>query len=448
MRHLTFLMLFLSYSAGAQQYLIKNVNILSFSEESQILENHMILVEDGKIKRVDVQIDTEADSTIDAGGAYVLPGLSEMHAHIPTTDDGDFTYLQDIMWLYLSNGVLTVRGMIGHPSHLTLRDKIAAGDLVGPRIFAAGPSLNGNSVKSPEHGSQMVQEQKEAGYDHLKLHPGLSMEKFQAIAQAAQEHDIKMGGHISLDVGLRASIENGYHSIEHIDGFVEAMLPDESYKDPDKAGPFSMKLADQVDKDKLPELVDLAKEHGVYIAPTMTLFERFFGYIPAETFKQEPEMKYLPEAQIDQWVRQKQQLEDQGVLSEDIVVPYLALREEILMALQEGNVPLLMSSDSPQVFNVPGFSIHHEIASMKEAGISPYEILKSGTVTVARYFNLEDAAGKLEEGYEADFIMVRENPLENLETLKEIEGVMLQGKWITGEKLKSELERIEKKNER
>jgi imidazolonepropionase-like amidohydrolase len=442
------ILLIASSSLQAQEFLIKNANVIPMTGDNQVLENHMIHIKDGKILELSPTLDVNADSVIDAGGKYIFPGLAEMHSHIPVAQNGDFDYLQDIMWLYLANGILTVRGMIGHPSHLQLRDKIQRGEIVGPRIFAAGPSLNGNTVNSPEQGAAMVREQKAAGYDHLKLHPGLKMDEFLAIAEAAKEEGIKMGGHVSLDVGLRASIENGYHSVEHIDGYLEAMLPDETYKDQDKAGPFSMKLADQVDMERLPELIELSKEHDVYVAPTMSLFTRFFGYVPADEFKEESEMKYLPNELISQWVNQKQQLEKQGLLTREIVEPYLRLRDEILLVLFEEGVPLLMSSDSPQVFNVPGFSIHHELKAMKEAGIPEYEILKSGSVNVAQYFNAEKRFGQIQNGYEASFVMVNDNPLEDLETLKSIEGIMVDGKWLSQEKLQGELSRIAEKNKR
>lgn len=369
-----------------------------------------------------------------------------MHSHIPTTNTDDFSYIEDTMWLYLANGILNVRGMIGHASHLELKKKIATGQITGPRIFAAGPSLNGDTVENPESGAQMVKDQKSAGYDHLKLHPGLDMPRFLAISQTAKEVDIKFGGHVSLDVGLQNSLEHGYRSVEHMDGYIEALIDDRERLDPQVAGPFSMLLVNEGDKNRIPELVALTKEKGAWIAPTLTLFERFFGYIPADEFRLEPEMKYMPGLQVQQWVNQKKMLESQGVLKEENVKPYLEFREKMLLALHEGGVPLIMSSDSPQVFNVPGFSIHNEIKSMQAAGISPYEILKSGNVNVAKYFEMEDSFGKIKEGMSADFVMVPNNPLEDLDTLREVEGLMLRGNWITKNTLQNELKRIEEKN--
>ncbi|PRY85309.1 amidohydrolase family protein [Mongoliibacter ruber] len=431
----------------AQDYFIKNIHILSM-EGDAVTKNKAIYISNGEIKAI---LEAEASSPegaqeIDGKGYYIFPGLAEMHSHIPTTNTDDFSYIEDTMWLYLANGILNVRGMIGHASHLELKKKIATGQITGPRIFAAGPSLNGDTVENPESGAQMVKDQKSAGYDHLKLHPGLDMPRFLAISQTAKEVDIKFGGHVSLDVGLQNSLEHGYRSVEHMDGYIEALIDDRERLDPQVAGPFSMLLVNEGDKNRISELVALTKEKGAWIAPTLTLFERFFGYIPADEFRLEPEMKYMPGLQVQQWVNQKKMLESQGILKEENVKPYLEFREKMLLALHEGGVPLIMSSDSPQVFNVPGFSIHNEIKSMQAAGISPYEILKSGNVNVAKYFEMEDSFGKIKEGMSADFVMVPNNPLEDMDTLREVEGLMLRGNWITKNTLQNELKRIEEKN--
>lgn len=433
----------------AQDYVFTSVNVIDMVGE-KVLKDHYIHVKSGKIHAINPEVQglpTDKNTTvIDGNGAFVFPGLAEMHSHIPTTNSDDYSYLQDVMWLYLANGVLNVRGMIGHPSHLVLKEKIKNGEITGPRIFAAGPSLNGDSVEDANAGNRMVREQADAGYDHLKLHPGLDMPKFMAISTTAKAKGIKFGGHVSLDVGLENSLLNGYRSIEHMDGYIEYLIDDKSKLDPQIAGPFSMLLAKEANMDRLPTIIELTLAQGAWIAPTLTLFERFFGYIPADEFRLAPEMKYMPGLQVQQWVNQKKMLEGQGLLKEENVIPYLEFRKKLLIALHENGVPIIMSSDSPQVFNVPGFSIHHEIAAMSIAGISNYEILKSGSVNVAKYFEKEGEFGQILPGTSADFVLLKGNPLENLEALKEIQSIMVRGEWIQKEKLESELERIEKKN--
>jgi len=274
------------------------------------------------------------------------------------------------------------------------------------------------------------------------------MPRFLAISRTAKEVDIKFGGHVSLDVGLENSLNHGYRSVEHMDGYIEALIEDKTKLDPQIAGPFSMLLVEEANLDKLPELVKLTLDTETWVAPTLTLFERFFGYIPADEFRLEEEMKYMPGIQVQQWVNQKKLLENQGVLKAENVKPYLEFRQMLLKTLYDAGVPILMSSDSPQVFNVPGFSIHNEIKSMHESGLKALDILRSGSRNVARYFEREGEFGVLEKGASADFVLVSGNPLEDLNQLKYVKGVMLRGQWIDQEKLQTELERIKEKNTR
>ncbi|MDR7131697.1 imidazolonepropionase-like amidohydrolase [Algoriphagus sp. 4150] len=441
-----FLLIPLSTLSGfSQAYVISNVNIVTMENE-QVLEDRAIFVEDGEILKilpVHEPFDRDTFQEIDGNGAFVYPGLAEFHSHIPVTEQGDTQLQEETMWLYLANGVLRVRGMIGDQSHLTLRDKVDSGEVAGPRLFLSGPSFRGATVTSPDQAVQMVKAQKDAGYDHLKLHPGLLMDEFLAISKTANELNIPFGGHISLDVGLEASLKNGYKSIEHMDGYIEALIPDYSrVMDPKIAGPFSMLLVNEADLSKLPELVDLTLETKAWIAPTLTLFDRYFGAKPAEEYRGIPEMKYMSADQVQGWIDAKTPYEKSGVLTKEHVQPYLEFRNMLLMTLHRAGVPVLMSSDSPQVFNVPGFSIHHEIELMSKAGMTNYEILKSGSVNPAAYFGQDGEWGMIKEGAAADFVLVSNNPLEDLTTLQSPLMVVMKGKIYDSDELEEQLRRI------
>jgi imidazolonepropionase-like amidohydrolase len=421
-------------------------------EDDQLLKNQAIVVVDGKIMEIISMTDSvkfAGNQVIDGKGAYVYPGLAEFHSHIPVAQSGDTQLQEETMWLYLANGVLRVRGMIGHPSHISLKARIEAGEIAGPRLFLSGPSFSGGSVSSPEQAAQMVVDEKAAGYDHLKLHPGLSTEEFLAISKTAKELDIPFGGHISLDVGLERSLENGYKSIEHIDGYLEALVPDYSkVLDPDVAGPFTMLLVDEVDLSKLPELVAMSLENEVWIAPTLTLYDRFFGSKPAEEYRNIPEMKYMSAQQVQSWINAKIPYEERGILTVENVQPHMQFRNELFMTLHQAGVPMLMSSDSPQVFNVPGFSIHHEMKLMSEAGMSNFEILKSGSVNPAGYFDEEGQWGLIKAGFSADFVLVENNPLDDLTTLEKPVLVVMKGKVYDRNELEKQLEKIEENHKR
>ncbi|MBN7811579.1 amidohydrolase family protein [Algoriphagus sp. H41] len=442
---LAFLALFFA-PAFSQELLINHVNVVTMLDD-KVLEDHAIYVKDGMIVQIapEAEISVSGVQRMDGQRMYVFPGLAEFHAHLPNPDQFGPEFQEEVLWLYLANGVLRIRSMLGHESHLALKEKVEKGEVPGPRMFISGPSLNGSSVADPESGRQMVREQKAAGYDHLKLHPGLDTPKFLAIADEAKKVGIYYGGHVSLDVGLVTSVKNGYRSVEHIDGFLEAMLPDGTTIDPTVSGPFNMNLVGQVDQAKLAGLIQLCLESKTWIAPTMTLFERYFGFQPAHELRQQPEMAFLPGLMVTQWYNTKSQLEGNGVLTEAKVKPYLEFRQKLFLDLHRAGVPMIMSSDSPQVFNVPGFSIHREIQSMSKAGMSNYEILKTGSVNCADYFEESGNWGVLKPGAAAEFVLVEKNPLEDLVTMQKPQAIMVQGKLIPQDELNQQLEKIRQK---
>src|SRR5688500_14145957 len=117
---------------------------------------------------------------VDGRGKFLIPGLAEMHAHIPGGQAPD-SLVERTLFLYVSGGITTIRGMLGHPRHLELRRRAAAGELLSPTIYASGPSLNGNSIPTPEAAAKAAAEQKAAGYDLLKIHPGVKREVFATL---------------------------------------------------------------------------------------------------------------------------------------------------------------------------------------------------------------------------------------------------------------------------
>lgn len=429
-----------------QELLINHVNIITM-QDNKVLEDHSIYVKDGVIIEIapEEEISVAGIRTLDGRGMYVFPGLAEFHAHLPNPEQFGAVFQEEVLWMYLANGVLRIRSMLGHESHLALKARVESGEIKGPRMFISGPSLNGTSVTDPETGRQMVRVQKAAGYDHLKLHPGLDDPKFLAIADEAKKEGIYYGGHVSMDVGLVTSLTNGYRSVEHIDGYLEAMVTDKAKLDPTKSGPFNMLAIGDVDMSLLPGLIDLTLEKKAYIAPTMTLFERYFGYQPAYELRQQPEMFYLPGQLVTQWFNTKTQLESSGVLAEAKVKPYLEFRQKLFLELHQAGVPMIMSSDSPQVFNVPGFSIHREIESMSNAGMSNYEILKTGSVNCAEYFEQGGEWGVLKPGAAAEFVMVQKNPLEDLTTMQKPQAIMIGGEFIQRDELQLQINLIRQK---
>jgi imidazolonepropionase-like amidohydrolase len=419
------------------------VNVITM-DGGKLLQNQRVVVSNGKIEQITSRdVKKEGALVIDARGKYLMPGLAEMHAHVPPVDN--LEPMKEVCLLYALNGVTTIRGMLGHPRHIELRSKIESGEILGPRFYTSGPSFNGNSVQTPEMGSAMVREQKNAGYDFLKLHPGLTPEKFAAIARTAKEVNIPFAGHVSFAVGVWRAIDAGYASIDHLDGFVESLVPGIENMNEQQTGIFAIFIGKQADTSRIPKLMNALREKNIWVVPTQALAERWFApNLTTEALRSAPEMKYMNPQTLNQWTTAKNNLAGNPQFNADDVNKFIQLRRQLINACNRYKVGLLLGSDAPQVFNVPGFSLHHELKYMVDAGLSPYDALKTGTSNVGKYFNRADI-GVIKEGAVSDLILLSGNPLEDINNSKKIEGVMLRNMWLPKEYIEQELKKLEKK---
>jgi hypothetical protein len=202
-----------------------------------------------------------------------------------------------------------------------------------------------------------------------------------------------------------------------------------------------------VDEAKIAELVVLSREHDVYVVPTMYLWENLYGATSPEPFLAQPEMRYVSVAQRDAWRRQAAP-GPRG--TPEAVGRFIDLRKRILKDLADGGVGVLMGTDSPQMFNVPGFALHREIAVMSESGLTNHQILTSGTAAVGRYvrehLGIDHDFGTVAAGQRADLVLLGSNPLDDLDNLTDRLGVMVRGLWIDRATIDARLEALAAKH--
>jgi len=305
--------------------------------------------------------------------------------------------------------------------------------------------MNGNSVPTIEMAQEKVRLYKEEGYDFLKIHPGIQRAVFDEMIKTANEVGIPYSGHVPNDVGIERAIDAKYASIDHIDGYVNGLAPDTAH--PDSGGFFGYAFASVAEIDKMEDLVQQTKQNNVWIVPTQSLFTRWFSPKSALEQANEPEMKYMSSATRFQWRQNKERLISDPNYKEKQYQKFLSIRKQFLQQMDKAGVGLLLGSDAPQVFNVPGFSIQHEMQSMADAGLSNYTILESGTSNPAQFFNQEGEYGTVQKGASADLILLENNPLDDLKNMQTINGVMVRGKWLPKAEIEEKLALIAKKNE-
>ncbi|MFO7824964.1 MAG: amidohydrolase family protein [Cyclobacterium sp.] len=429
--------------------------VYDLSDTATVFENvHVIDVRTGDIAKCHVVVDglvidqvipagSPADwgqaTVIDAANQYLLPGLAEMHAHIPALEWNE-PLVEETLFLYLSNGITTIRGMLGNPVHLPLREKAASQEIISPRIFTSSPSLNGTTVPTPEEAREKVKAYAQAGYDFLKLHPGIRKHVFDTLVKTAQEVGIPYAGHVSNLVGIRHALANGYQTVDHVDGFLEGLVPEDAGVNPTENGFFGFNFTGLADRDKIPELVDLSRKNKVWVVPTQALFDRWFSPIPAAELVSQPEMRYMSPETRNNWVASKNNLTEGDSYEKEKWQQFQEIRYQLIQSLHKDGQGLLLGSDAPQVFNVPGFSIHHELQGMLDAGLSPLEAIQIGTINPAAFFG--GNFGEIKKGMEADLILVNDNPLDDLENLRNPIGVMARGQWIDQQTIQNRLAAI------
>jgi hypothetical protein len=380
---------------------------------------------------------------IDGAGKYLMPGLAEMHAHIPANS---VETAEEVLFLYAAAGVTTIRGMLGQPLHLELRRRVANHDMIGPRIWTSSPSINGTSVPNPHAADSAVRASKNAGYDFLKIHPGLSRASFDQLVETSAEVGITFSGHVPADVGIFRAIEAEYASIDHLDQYIEGLVSDDPPAAGLQGGWFGAAIAMQADPGRIGELARMTKDAGVWNVPTQMLAVSYATTEPVESMAQRTELQYMPAQTRREWIDWKNRA-DSTAPGQATLSRYMELRRQLIRALHAEGAGLLLGSDAPQVWNVPGFAAWRELQAIVDAGLTPFEALETGTVNVAAFFDIESDLGTVAVGKKADLVLLNTNPLETVK-LEEIglpAGVMLDGLWLSGKVIRERLESISTK---
>jgi hypothetical protein len=423
------------------------VSVIPMDTE-RVLANQTVLVEGGRITALGAtgQVKVPAGATrIDGKGQYLIPGLADMHAHLPSMEDMldgrviDTTAVGSRLFLWLANGVTTIRAMDyirpeDGPVALRMRARAAAGRLWSPRIYTAGRwQLDPRaSIVS------QVAAYKAAGYDLIKVRDE-PPKVWDSLTKAARQVGIPFAGHIpergiELDQGLQA----GYASIEHLTKYLEYLLAGREGRP--RAGAqvdatFLAALRQQLDLSKIPAIAAATQRAGVWNTPTQALAENVTLETSGETLLQWPELQYLSPAarkRATSWAQNKP-----PTTAGDIIISLaggtLGARRQLIKALQDSGAGLLLGSDAPAGLLMPGFGVHRELAALVRAGLTPYQALLTGTRNVAQYFGTLEETGTVAVGKRADLVLLRENPLSDIENTAHPAGVMVGGRWLARE---------------
>lgn len=408
----------------AQKTAFKNVHVIPLTEKNLILKNQTVLIDGQKIIAIGNHSSTPIPKNykiIDGkGNQYLMPGMMDSHSHLPLTQGLDMP-MDDYLFLQMANGVTSLRCCRYEKEAMSLRDSLRHNNILAPRLFLSSPMLwatsNFEITFDYSKAEQEIPRFKKEGYDFMKLINGLNPYTHKGILELCKKNDLLLVGHLPRSVGLDYAITSGQDDIEHFQGYVGLVGKNEK----------------QLDS----FIVETAKQ-DIYNCPTIFWYDSNQPFLTKKYLTNldglefiHPEMRKEWETDYDKY--RKIFLEKNPDLKN--------ARKDVLKKFSASDAKLLLSHGDGG-YCIPGFGMLEEAKIFRDAGIDNYRILESACKNPALFFKQASEWGTVEKNKIADLILLDANPLEDIEHLRKINGVMLQGRWLSSNDIQKGLEKI------
>lgn len=420
---------------------ITDVGVVDASR-GRVAEHQTVIIDGDKIRSVGTNSKVPEGAKVIVGtGKFLIPGLWDMHVH---------WYTENNLGLFTANGVTGIRSMFGQTMHVRWKKHVADGSLLGPRVVATGPIVDGKvpiwpgsiAVSTPEQGRAAVNSLKNQGFDFVKVYSLLERAPYMAIADEAKKQGIPFEGHVTEAVTLLEAAAAGQRTNEHVGGFglasstreaefrpqvVEALS--KGYKEygallskigPEISASFESKKADEV-------IAKLAKTK-MWQCPTMVV-NRAIAWLDDPEFRKDWRLKYMPPMFTASWDPTKDfRLSSRTPAQWEQAKAGYRRKMDIVRRMHKAGVKVLAGTDCLNPFCFPGFSLHDELALLVECGYSPGEAIVTATLNPAKFYGEEKIAGSVAKGKFADLVLLNANPLLDIKNTTKIETVIQRGK--------------------
>lgn len=417
----------LATASSAETTVFRNVRVVPMDEE-RILDSVVVVVRDGRIAELVPAAGFQrppSASEIDGEGGYLIPGLVDAHMHHRHPDE----FLN-----YISHGVTTVLAL-GQPLAdlgrlREIQRQITTGEAIGPRIYTtAGTIANHLEIQSAEEGRAYVRRLKEEGYDFVKVYNEISQPVFDAVVDEGHQLGLAVFGHVPRNFPAEYSLTHGLDVIAHAEELYF------TYFDGPRDSELEQFEASHVpDPSRIRRVVELMLEHDVALIPNLVFgFNTMRFWSNEAAVFAEPEMAYLHPAVAATWRSGNPARRDnirKRMLRERIKY---SLIHELTRRAHDAGVMIVAGSDAPLPGLHPGQSLHGEMRELVKAGLTYFATLATATRTagelVAKFVDEGARIGRIEPGFEADLVLLRGNPLDDIRHAAEIVGVMSDGRW-------------------
>ena len=391
-------------------------------------EHVSVLVRSGVIAAIGDALEVQGARVVEGRGRFLIPGLWDAHAHVTYGDETTLGVL-------VANGVTSVRDMGGELDVLEpWRARIEKGDLVGPRIFRAGPTVDGPkppgiphrlTITNPEEARAAVTRLRELGVDLIKIHNAVPRDAFFALAAEARKRGIPFAGHVPMTVEPAEAAEAGQHSVEHIATLVEG-----TYAARFSSEEAALAAMPRWVEDEVPALARTFLENGTWFVPTIVAYELRArrGELADHP---DPRVRYVPSILRKAWDRDAP-VSDRDRNPEVIARRrrFVELGREMTRRMHEAGVGIAAGSDLAGRDVLPGFAVHDEIGHLVASGLTPMEALRAGTSEAARLLGASGTVGTIAPGKTADLMLLDGDSLADVKNVARISAVVLRGKLL------------------
>ncbi len=428
--------------AGPKEFALVHVNVISMVPGQEPVPDATVIIKDGKIVSLNGPVPEQA-MVIDGRGKWLIPGLIDMHVHIPV--DGHFntnhptrvaaifTNTQDIMTPFVANGVTTVFELISKAGHFGQRNEILRGDVIGPRMALAaminGGDGSGRIASTPSDGRQSVRLAKAEGYEFIKVYSQLDTETFKAIIDEADKQGMKVVGHIPT--AFKGKTEEAFAApfgmVAHADEFV--------------------RQTNEFTEAEAKRFAEMAKKSGTWVTPTLTCMVWIARQARSlDDVKSLPGLQYVHPLLQSKWLTANQY--NRNKTPERIAYHEKVVDWNMMMvtALKDAGVPVVAGTDAGTSGVIWGYSLHDEIELLVKAGMTPREALASATRLPAAWLGIDSLTGTVEAGKYADLVLLDANPLDDINNTRKISGVFVNGRWLDKSRIEAMLADLSKRN--
>lgn len=403
------------FSQTTYDLVFKNVNIVSM-ENDKVLENQNIAISNGKIVAIEnaKKSKLKAEKTIDLKGKYIMPSLADAHVHLPENEEE----LQRMFDLNLINGVTKLRSMRGDWKHKEWQNKFNTINSIYPKIYLSAPPISRNMEATPEQLEEFVKAVKEHNYGFIKILSVKNQEIFTQLDSLCKKYDVSLGGHfprLAMGNSLNEDVffNSNYKSIEHLGGLVGEPNLFESR-------------------------IQAIKKNDIYICPTLLWYSIGSGQYSYEQLEKLPGMEFVSKETMQEWIEKtkiyREKIGEQAYKDEVAKeLKDLEEKHQVIARLQKEGIKMLLSPDASSKYMMTGCNMVNEMELLKNANLSNFEILQMATVNFATFH--KEYNGVIKVNKPADFIILDQNPLEDLQTLKNIKGVFYNYNYLDSKTL-------------